>query len=780
MSVELGGQLHIAGLLRSPDREGALCFLDPDRGFALAARASVSVTDVIDPTIWVKEKISVALGTAAEGSEPPLRLLIDSFRSIHAELMRRPERDRPWVAVLALAFHGGDGALVSAGDCPCFRYRAGLLSRLKRSGDEDHPERVPRGALGSESQVRIEVVPLRPEAGDLYLVSTRPLREGELMALAAGLTAARDGAQLLRAGVEGSADRGRIAVRILAAGEDASLPARAEALRDAPRAGAAAGAAADAGAPAPIEIAPLHPGAGPLDLGAGRADAPDADSIESLDVATPPDASVLTLGDLAEAPPLPSRDLPEPPPISFDDLPDAPPEEEGALPRFAGTPAFATASGARAERTVEEAPIAEEAPVAAEDSAPAPPSSPLDDGSGRAPRAPDAGGGAPAAPTRPRELQAVEEERPWYEPLALWGGGALAIIALALLLRAILPGILGTRDSKGRPAATAPATGTVDFLSDPPGAIVRVDGEPLAGRTPLASVTLDPGLHKVELDWGASGVWRDTLELAAGSRLVIHPAIYGTATFRSSDESRVLDVYVDGEYAGTTPLTIERIVAGRHLVRFGGPGLTTTAQEVDVLRDTPVELVGNAGAIPEKGSLTVRSAILTDTGFQAGKNDPVWIDGVARGATPLTAELTPGIHSVRVVRRDFPAQVTVLDVQSGGEHFVNAEFGANSAPPIAVDPPAFASISNPLPITISLPAEEWDESTVLWLCAAPPGGSFQAKRMTLLEDGERTYAGLLPPEVLRNAARKVRFFVKATGATGREYYSEIVTVPVRD
>ncbi|HEX7076948.1 MAG TPA: PEGA domain-containing protein [Candidatus Eisenbacteria bacterium] len=767
-----------------------MSFLDPDRGFALAARASVSVTDVIDPTIWVKEKISVALGVAAEGSEPPLRLLIDSFRSIHAELMRRPERDRPWVAVLALAFHGGDGVLVSAGDCPCFRYRAGLLSRLKRLGDEDHPERTPRGALGSESQVRIEVVPLRPEAGDVYLMSTRPLREGELMALAAVLAAARDGAQLLRAGVEGSADRGRIAVRILAPGEDASLPARAEALADAPR----TGGPADAGAPTPLEIAPLHPAAGMLDSATGGAEAPDADSIESLDVATPPDASVLTLGDLPEATPLRSGDSPQTPPISFDDLPDAPPPEEDApMPAFAGTPAFATASRAGEERTVERAAeerAVEETPAHAAPVAPTPPvapvvaavapSEPLEESSDRAPRGRDADGGAPATPARPRELQAVEEERPWYEPLALWGGGALAIIALALLLRAILPGILGTRDTKGRPAATAPATGTVDFLSDPPGAIVRVDGEALAGRTPLASVTLDPGLHKVELDWGVSGVWRDTLELAAGSRLVIHPAIYGTATFRSSDETRVLDVYVDGEYAGTTPLTIARLVAGRHLVRFGGPGLTTTAGEVDVLRDTPVELVGNAGAIPEKGRLTVRSAILSDTGFQAGKNDPVWIDGVARGATPLTAELAPGIHSVRVVRRDFPAQVTVLDVQSGGEHFVNAEFGANSAPPIAVDPPAFASISNPLPITISLPAEEWDESTVLWLCAAPPGGSFQAKRMTLLEDGERTYAGLLPPEVLRNAARKVRFFVKATGATGREYYSEIVTIPVRD
>jgi hypothetical protein len=39
---------------------------------------------------------------------------------------------------------------------------------------------------------------------------------------------------------------------------------------------------------------------------------------------------------------------------------------------------------------------------------------------------------------------------------------------------------------------------------------------------------------------------------------------------------------------------------------------------------------------------------------------------------------------------------------------------------------------------------------------------------------------VLAPEVLRNSARQVRLYFKAEGAAGRELYSEIYTIPVRN
>jgi hypothetical protein len=38
----------------------------------------------------------------------------------------------------------------------------------------------------------------------------------------------------------------------------------------------------------------------------------------------------------------------------------------------------------------------------------------------------------------------------------------------------------------------------------------------------------------------------------------------------------------------------------------------------------------------------------------------------------------------------------------------------------------------------------------------------------------------VPNEVLRNTSKKVRLYFKATGTAGRENFSEIYTIPVRD
>ena len=141
MNSETATKVRISGLVRSPDREGALAHFDPDRGFVLVARSSMGIADVIDPTIWVKEKIALAIAMPGAEGAPPLRRALAALRSIHAELMARSERERSWVSALVALFHDEEGAAVLDGDCPCYRFRDGLLSRLGRS--EERGARVP-------------------------------------------------------------------------------------------------------------------------------------------------------------------------------------------------------------------------------------------------------------------------------------------------------------------------------------------------------------------------------------------------------------------------------------------------------------------------------------------------------------------------------------------------------------------------------------------------------------------------------------------------------------
>jgi hypothetical protein len=729
MSVEVGTPVRLDGSVRSPDREGATAHLDLDRGFALVARASLTGFDVVDPVIWVREKL--ALAHAATVDEPPLRPVLGAIRSLHGEIMKRNEADRSWISTGVLLFHGDDGVAIAAGDCPCLRYRDGVLSSLGRGGEEGAGG-APRGSLGSEPQVRIEVVPLRPLPGDLYLLATRPLREGELAILSRALEGARSPAEMMRVALEGAHDTGQLVVRVLSPSESRTGPER-------------------AGPPGDVVDLDDAAGAPPL-------------VVTSMAEAVAVPKREMTEGDRVQDPLAVGAPLGEPREGTEAERADVPATVGPALTPELEPPASVPEAVGRPESDdSEEEPLAEANPAL------------------------DAGPETPPARTR-RALATVGEDRPWYEPLALWGGGALAIIALALLVRAILPGIIGAGGGRGGASASkqdagrvtaAAVTGTsIEIVSEPPGAVVRLNGEALPGRTPLSAVAVDPGIHRVELDWGAGGTWRDTVEVAAGARLTLHPAIYGSLAFRSSDPARVLDVYVDGAYAGTTPLSLDRVTVGRHLVRFGGPGLALTAQEVDVLRDVHVELVGNAGAAPAPGRVAITSAILGDEGFQPGRGDPLWIDGMARGATPFTVSLAPGMHSVRVVRRNFPAQVVVIDVKPGNEHFVTAEFGARSGEPLRFSPPSGISRSSPTPLTISLPGDAPDTDHSVWLYAAAPGGSFQARATTRLAAEGRTYAALVPDEVLRNEARQIRVFFKATAPGGHEIFSEIHTIPV--
>ncbi|HEU4335205.1 MAG TPA: hypothetical protein VFT32_11980, partial [Candidatus Eisenbacteria bacterium] len=445
MNLEIGSQVRYDGAVRNPDREGALAHLDLDRGFALVARASLTGIDVIDPTIWVREKLTVAM--AGAGSEPPLRAALAAVRSLHGEIMKRPERDRSWIAVHLLLFHGDDGVAISAGDCPCYRYRNGVLAGLGKS-QEESPSGAPRGSLGSETQVRIEVVPLRPQPGDLYLLATRPLQEGELILLARALESARRPGALLRAAVEGRGDAGRLALRILAPGEAATGPDAEGSPPDvsAGTGGAfAAAAATDAlefernepAAPAATAIPPetaIPPAIeAPYDASAGGAIdetyEPAAEREDAAPEAIEAAPELLTYSDLGAAEAAP----PGPPaPYEAPAIPGAFADRSESTPMEEVEPLD---EGIAATDPEHDAPVAEIADATAEAPIEAPAEEPAQTPAEEPAEAP--------APPR-RVLASVGDDRPWYEPLAIWGGGALAIIALALLVRAILPGILGS------------------------------------------------------------------------------------------------------------------------------------------------------------------------------------------------------------------------------------------------------------------------------------------------------------------------------------------------
>ena len=100
------------------------------------------------------------------------------------------------------------------------------------------------------------------------------------------------------------------------------------------------------------------------------------------------------------------------------------------------------------------------------------------------------------------------------------------------------------RVALARPAA--PASGTADVLSTPPGASVRVDGRP-AGVTPLSALKLKPGKHRIEVALEGHETWAGTVDVAPGEsgrvevRLSALPAPPAPPTPEPVDPARVYE-----------------------------------------------------------------------------------------------------------------------------------------------------------------------------------------------------------------------------------------------
>lgn len=70
---------------------------------------------------------------------------------------------------------------------------------------------------------------------------------------------------------------------------------------------------------------------------------------------------------------------------------------------------------------------------------------------------------------------------------------------------------------------TRAATGSVEIVSDPPGAEIYVDGN-FIGQTP-ATVSLGAGLHHVELKVSGKNRWTRDVEVLKDSRLTLHSVL---------------------------------------------------------------------------------------------------------------------------------------------------------------------------------------------------------------------------------------------------------------
>lgn len=205
-----------------------------------------------------------------------------------------------------------------------------------------------------------------------------------------------------------------------------------------------------------------------------------------------------------------------------------------------------------------------------------------------------------------------------------------------------------SRPSAARADPAPQTTGSVQVLSDPPGADVTLDGT-IAGKTPITLEHLPAGEKKLRLT--AKG------HLPHESAVNVDPKRTVTLQFTLSPLKGVLqikstpvgsDVTLDAQSAGQTPLSID-VTPGTHQIKVSKTGYVDFEREVTVSDDRPVPVIVTL----QKKSGTMLRLRADIAGL------PVFINNRLAGKTPLERnDLMPGDMTVRILNHERTIHIT--------------------------------------------------------------------------------------------------------------------------
>ena len=314
----------------------------------------------------------------------------------------------------------------------------------------------------------------------------------------------------------------------------------------------------------------------------------------------------------------------------------------------------------------------------------------------------------------------------------------------------------------------------VVVTSQPSGAWISADGKELARRTP-ATIELPAGTHQVVLSLPDLGRASFTVSGESGRESKLDAPLDGSLTVRSSASTVPIAVSVDGTDRGYAPLTVNDLAPGPHQVEFSGPGMAPWGQTIEVRVREERQLVARPFDSPQTGLIEVRGTVSGDQGTEELKGDPVWVDGVRRGVTPVTLELPSGPHSVRVEHHGEVPPVQVIDLPGGNQRFATFQFGTG------IDYPRLHLLTTPDPtggdqasvVTAALEGVAASQVREMWLHARTPQGVWRRYPMTMLGSPSGAVGTVVFPGALLDGTGRAPYYTSAMVASGDEYFTEL-------
>lgn len=218
-----------------------------------------------------------------------------------------------------------------------------------------------------------------------------------------------------------------------------------------------------------------------------------------------------------------------------------------------------------------------------------------------------------------------------------------------------------------------PASGEVLITTSPAGAAVMVDGKAL-GAAPLTARGLEPGGHVVEARAEGYAPRTAAVTVSAGEIATVTLTLDRVqqkprgGTLQVISTPQPVDLFLDGTFRGKTPLTLEDLADGTHIVSARWPGHTTAEREVPIRAGqiTTIKLALAEQKEPAPASLAVKAGGGNLLVVSSVRNASVYLDGVLVGQTPYAEpDVEAGPHRVRVAYPGYADLLETFRIRAG-------------------------------------------------------------------------------------------------------------------
>jgi archaellum component FlaG (FlaF/FlaG flagellin family) len=218
-------------------------------------------------------------------------------------------------------------------------------------------------------------------------------------------------------------------------------------------------------------------------------------------------------------------------------------------------------------------------------------------------------------------------------------------------------------------------TGSVTVTSDPSDAIVIIDGYN-SGTTPHVFTGLSTGYHTVEVNYPGYEAYITQVYVEGGGNMEVAADLVPLVTYGSlfiDSTPQGADVFVDGNYEGTSPVTVGSLSEGPHQLELHLAGYEVYTSTENVVEGQAQVL--NIALAPYSSSSADGSIAVTSSRPGA----LVYLDGVYKGSTqsgiPFNIiAVSPGSHTVLLSAPGYQDVTQAVQVYAGQVSTMNAVF----------------------------------------------------------------------------------------------------------